>query len=192
MIYNSALKNANVKVWDKYKKQSTTGKECVAFSHDLTTEQGLPNQFDPCDVFYSEIPWQHGYTKFYERAELKANSSYSNFIESLKYVVSLMDRPFLLTGGKGLAKRIPEADEVRDISMVHCDAWLYSYNCKIPQDITTTLDLLDYLAEAYSCLGNFTCGYGHSGFKFLENGKRFVMSDINQYCIGYIDEQLNG
>lgn len=192
MIYNSALKNANVNVWEKYKKTFTQGQDCIAFSHDLTTDKKLPDHYNTCDVFYSEIPWQHGYTQFFDRAEMKADSSYNDFVDTVVEIVKQNNKPFLITGGKGLARKLPEGYFVKEIKMVHCKAWVYSYNYIIPENIKDTFTLLDYLADNFQRLGNFTCGYGHSGFKFLERGKTFVMSDINQYCIGYIDEKING
>jgi hypothetical protein len=49
-----------------------------------------------------------------------------------------------------------------------------------------TADIIDALAITYRCVGDFFCGYGNTGWGFVQRGRRYVMSDLDAQCVGYI------
>jgi hypothetical protein len=191
-LYNTALAGKNIETDTSVECDRIELNGCIAFQHDIATTKGLPAEYEKADIFYLEIPWQHGYPKFQKRAGKNIESSeYLDFLRSLNDIIQALDRPVILYAGVYASKRIPEPTSKKNIRLLHgAMVTAFCYNIVIPDHIQTSLGVVKHLAANYECIGNFVCGYGYSGFEFLKAGKKFVMSDINPFCIGSIAERL--
>ncbi len=153
------------------------------FQSDITCGR-LPVLYNQCDIFYAEIPWEHGYLQFINKAG-QGNSEYSDFIQALRRIIEL-GKPTVILGGKALGKLLPEPAGLFPTNLMHGSyAFAYCYNIELPI-FAKSNEIVEYLADHFERLGNFCCGYGYSGNIFRRKGKKYVMSDINPYCIGYI------
>lgn len=162
----------------------------LAFAYDLTHPEPLPAAYAQCDVFYSDPPWRSGYERFNRRAGV-AGPTYRDFMAALARHVDALGAPVVLVTGKHAAKLLPAADWTVPIQLNEHAAVGYGYRMPQPPGMVTTAPLLlGHLASRYSCIGDFCCGCGNAGRMFAAAGKRFVMSDVNRRCIGYIAEHV--
>ena len=165
--------------------------ESTAFVHDLT--RGIPLDYDRCDVFYTEMPWRPGYAKFLERAGVSGTSSFLDYVKAL-CTITERQNPFIVILGASLLRYFPDPTTRLNIRFprdLHkgAECIAIAYNVDLPQGIRTTVDVTTWLAGAYSCVGDPSCGYGNTGRVFVENGKTCILSDINPKCIGWIAGQ---
>jgi hypothetical protein len=70
--------------------------DSVAFQHDIT--DGLPAEYEDCDVLYSELPWQNGMAVFNERAG--RDVSYQDFCQAIGQIAVTTELPMILVTGK--------------------------------------------------------------------------------------------
>lgn len=159
-----------------------------AFVMDISKEF---NSYDDCDILYSEPAWLDGYDEFLKRAN-NNDSSYDSYIDSIINIIQTCDKPIVLVLGKHVIKRFPIANSKIDVKLhgYHTNAYGWNIDLSTYQSATTNYELIRLLANDYNCIGDFNCGYGNSGLIFKQNGKHFVMSDINEFCISYIAEKV--
>ena len=163
-------------------------KGSIAFVANL--EDGLPSEYEACDVLYTEMAWRAGYDLFADRAGV-LDRSFDRYLQAHR---DLTDRRFYLVTGPAIAKLMPPPEMMlegrvdsggRDVT--HCQVLVYHDRFDESWDGSTT-SLIQALARRYDCVGDPACGYGNTGRLFAAAGKRYVMSDINAGCITYIAE----
>jgi hypothetical protein len=162
-------------------------KSNVVFIHDI--DNGLPKEYNICDVLYCDPPWLSGYEKFMNRAG-KKEISYKKYIYSLSKIIENNTKPLWLIIGKYTTKRLPKYHRIHKIKLHNQESSLLGWNDSNNYSFKNNFDFLNELAKIYNCIGDFNCGYGNSGRIFKENGKNFVMSDINGKCVFYIAKTL--
>jgi hypothetical protein len=130
------------------------------------------------------------YPKFLDRAGAKDTSTFSAYMGALA-AFATRSVPFVVVTGVSLLRYFPVPTMRLDIRFpreLHkgAECVVIAYNVVIPLSLQTTLDVIEWLASTYSCVGDPSCGYGNTGRVFVEHGKQCVMSDINAKCIGWI------
>jgi hypothetical protein len=162
----------------------------VAMVHDATTGV-LPDEYDACDFLYAEPPWRAGWEKFARRAGSEPKS-YGEFLDGISKIVETVTQPTVIIAGKAMRKHLPQPEQVLPVILNGGSGVLgLVYRTRfdeITSDIDTH-DLLALCAERYDRVGDFCCGYGTTAYEFARHGKRFVVSDVNAMCIGYIAER---
>lgn len=177
--------------------------DSVAFVANIC--DGLPREYNDCDIIYSEIAWRRTFAVFAKRSGV--SSSYEEYIESIAVVASsaaLGDvAPTVIVCGKLDEKSLPVPTERVSVNLntggrFVAEAVALSYGTSLPRLKTgkwenpATVDLLSALADKYERIGDFCCGYGNSGMAFRAQGGSFVMSDFDPKCIGRIKQILEG
>ena len=170
----------------------------VAFQHDVT--QVLPNEYDKCDVMYSEIAWTGGLTKFNERADTL--NTYQEYINGINQILlDHEDIPIYIVAGKKEGKMLNQnyltiASKLNGAEcVVYCYGVLPDMYLHLSSSVLVQADckqLIIELAKVHNCIGDFCCGYGRAGLIFTQHNKRYVMSDYNGKCITYIKDYYEG
>jgi len=155
----------------------------VAFQADLN--HGIPIAMYEADVWYSDLPWRDGYTKFADRAGIKQAMPYTELLERIGKEIRDIGRPTVLITGKH-AVRYLKPETTAEVTLNGGSAVACLWNRRSWPGAVDTVALLKYLASEYQCVGDFCCGYGRAGRIFVQAGKRYVMSDLNPECVGYI------
>lgn len=155
----------------------------VALVHDLAAS-GLAPEYSDCDAIYTEMAWPAGYDKFVTRSG-SAAAGWQDYLDEI-IVLSREKRPFVLTCGSLVTRRMsPWAQSEHEITLGGQRARVMAFNTTLGP-CATQEDALEQLADRFERIGDPCCGYGLTGRIALLHGKRFVMSDINPKCIGYI------
>lgn len=159
-----------------------------ALVHDVTSGP-LPDEFRRCDVFYTDPPWQSGYDEFASRAGVLA-PSYPEFMAALVAAIP-QGIPAVIVSGKHAARYIPNSYQPFPTRLNEHDAVAYAQHVQLT-GLRTAEAIGRHLAVTYNCVGDPCCGYGNAARWFVQAGKRFVASDVNPKCIGYIAEHEKG
>lgn len=158
----------------------------VAFVNDI--RNGLPNEFDSCDVLYAEPPWRAGYKQFNERVGLEGEP-FAEFYGLIGKMILMDKHPFYMVCGESGIGLLPKADDIVATKLHHWDAWLLAYRAECPPFSAkkmSTVEVIQWLANRHQCVGDWCCGYGMTGRYFVAAGKKCVLSDYNPKCIGEI------
>lgn len=158
----------------------------VALRHDVWDD--LPPEFDACDVIYAEPPWPKGYAIFNERAEVQA-PPWSEFQKRIaQHALRSLGRgvPTVLMAGNVALRHHPHAGYTREVVLNGNRVLAVCYGTTV--ESSNAIDLIHELAERFDCIGDYCCGYGRTIGIVREHGKRFVASDHNARCIGFIAE----
>ena len=178
--YHTALGN-DVGRWPRL--ECHDGKHGVTYASDLNL--GIPVVMYQADVWYSDLPWRDGYTKFADRAGVQQARPYSELLERLGKEIRENGPPtVLITGKHAIRHLIPEAVAEATLNGGSAVACLWGFPAW--EGVRDAEDILRELARAHNCVGDFCCGYGRAGRVFAQAGKRYVMSDLNPECVGYI------
>jgi hypothetical protein len=155
----------------------------VAFVANLA--DGLAAEYERCDVMYADAPFPAGLKEFERRAGTPA-VAWTRLLNALVVGALRLDVPLVFSATTREVKGCPEPDGrwMGRLNGGVVDFWCYGVSVKA----TDASDVIRELAVGHECIGDPLCGYGRSGRLFREAGKRFVMSDINATCIGYIAE----
>lgn len=166
------------------------GGGCVAFVHDLMSAPTLPGEYAGCDILVADLPWQAGFETFNKRAGLDGGRTYASFMARVAEIVEATTVPLYLVTGRHALSRLPAPDVVLPMRLNEDEAVAYGYRpgSEAEGAYGVTHEFLYALAQRYSVGGDFCCGYGRTGRFFLRSGKRAVLSDFNQWCVGYIAE----
>lgn len=159
--------------------------DSVAFAWDVL-EGRLPKMYSECDVFYSDLAWKAGFERFNERAGVKDQRSFAQYMEAVSKIIMGTRAASVIVTGKHAERYLPNHCQALHSTLNGLPCMVYVYNTKINCKDETTIDILKYMASRYKRVGDFCCGYGRSGRIFARHGKSFVMSDFNPECIGYI------
>lgn len=160
----------------------------VAFVHDLAG--GIPEEMvNGADVFYADVPWAAGYEKFASRAGVPQKLKYRDFVGKLGKEIRLVGKPAAIVTGKHAVRQFAP-DATAEVSLNGDNAVACLWRITPWAGRITTEMLIKTLAKRFNCVGDFCCGYGRSGRIFVQNGKTFIMSDLNAACIGHIKHNI--
>jgi hypothetical protein len=160
----------------------------VALVHDVTSGP-LPGEYTRCDVFYTDPPWRSGYDEFAARVGILV-PSYHDFMDALVFSIPA-GIPAVVVTGKHAALHFGSDYRPFPIRLNEHDAIAYARGLEVPPGQAAE-QVGRQLAATYECVGDPCCGYGNTARWFVEAGKRFVVSDLNPRCIGYISEHEKG
>ena len=161
----------------------------IVFRNDITT--GLSKKYEKCDVLYSEPSWMQGYNKFINRAG-KEKSNYNQYLSSISEIVESCGKPIWIVLGAHAYSRITKPERVLNMKLHGYSTTVLGWNDYNEYAFTDNYDFINELAKIYNCVGDFCCGYGNTGEIFKNNGKSFVMSDINGKCVYQVARRLFG
>jgi len=155
----------------------------IAFQWDAS--RGLPEEYKQCDFLYAEPPFRPGMKFFNEMSGIE--SSYKDVLSTIDSEIHRLGKPAIIIN----MKKAPmvHADHVGDLELNGDPVKAYYYQVE-PVSLRTTVQVINTLAKQYKCVGDFCCGFGGTGLRFLRQGKRFVMSDYNGKCIRVIKELI--
>lgn len=159
----------------------------ITFVHDLFESDTFPEEFDMCDVLYTEMPWTSGFTTFEERAG-KSGRTFSELLARVNSLVVASGKPTCLVVGKAMLRHLTPTLVMEVGYSVHgmAPAQLALYDLVVPRELRSELEVIEWLATQYECVGDFMCGYGRTGLTFAEAGKNYIMADYNPLCVGFI------
>lgn len=156
----------------------------TVFVHDLIAAP-LPDVYGECDVLYADLPWRTGYAIYNERAGITRPRAYGTFLTTVAAEVRRIGRPAVLVTGQHAVKRLqPDRTRVTELNGQAAVACLFG-DIDVA-DTGDTRELLGLLAHRYRTVGDFCCGYGRTVRAVLLSGGRFVASDFNPTCVGYV------
>lgn len=164
----------------------------LAFVHDL--RKGIAPEWAACEVFYSDLPWRQGFAIFERRASsvkgeaVDQNRTYRDFLGSVSEVVTLLKAPVILVTGRQSMSGLPQPTHAYHTYLNGAAAVAMVYRTEL-RDSSNELAILRELAARFNVGGDFCCGYGRTAKIFARAGKRFVVSDFNPACIGYMAEE---
>jgi hypothetical protein len=179
--YHSALREDAVQAPRVYRWER---KGCQAFVHDISI--GLPMEMHACDVLYVDLPWLDGYDEFNRRAGKGLVIPYEKWLYRLSGTLSLSGKPWVASGGAAALRGLG-AEWVTRFQLNGSTAVLMGAGLS-PVVERDQFAVLAHLAKRFACVGDFCAGYGRTARAFLHYGKKFVVSDMNPRCIGYIAE----
>lgn len=175
-----------------------TNSKVTAILHDLIGTQRLPAEFDTCDLIYAEPAFsQKDIAVFLERVGKTATGhEHQQMLYPLG--VAARERPVVLIGGREIKSHMPTPTSEHPIRFDGpgkdgrgINAKVYVWNLEFPKAWpATTTALLRYLAEVYDCVGDPCCGFGNTGLKFVQAGKRAVLSDHDPACLRYVADHM--
>lgn len=191
MLYNTAIShlnkckdNTDYELKEKYHKEN----RCYIFNHNMCSKE-IPEEFKLADFIYSEISWSQGFEKF--RNKYDFDGTYLEYIENVGRVIKELGIPAFIPCGKlafnKLQKIIGNGTLFMDYklrSTASCLGVFNVDNCDEYSSITSVEELFDKLKDYYNCVLDFSCGYGQHLLQF----KKFIATDINNYCLGYLKE----
>jgi hypothetical protein len=183
-MYHS-FRNDEIKIFSSLERLEKDGD--IAFAHDLTL--GLPKDYNDCDILYSEPSWLLGYDIFSKRAET-ISGSYKTYIDVLSKL-TFNKKPIVLIIGKNALKKMNQNFTQKKVKLNNHWETAYGWNIDISKyDVNLNYDLIKCLSKDFNKVGDMNCGYGNTGRIFKDNGKNFVMSDINSKTIYYVAKKL--
>jgi hypothetical protein len=179
-----------------------TNSKVTAILHDLIGTQRLPAEFDACDLIYSEPAFsQRDIAVFLERVGKTATGhEHQQMLYPLG--VAARERPVVLIGGREIKSHMPSPTYEQPIRVdgpgkdgKGINAKVLAWNVESPTldllpFIGNTTNLLRALAEGYDCVGDPCCGFGNTGLKFVQAGKRAVLSDHDPACLRYVADHM--
>ena len=154
----------------------------IALVHDVI-DGPLPTDYQRCDVFYTDPPWQSGYDEFAARAGTLV-PPYAEFMRALVAAIP-NGVPAVFVTGRHADRYFPNHYLRFPVRLNEHAAVAYAYGLDLT-GCATAEDIGRKLAANYNRVGDPCCGYGNAARWFVQAGKRFVVSDINPRCIGYI------
>jgi hypothetical protein len=161
--------------------QTASGRGMV---HDIS--KGLPEAMLKADVLYSEVPYQKGYSVFYDRAGGVPLVPYAEFLAKLGSEMRRFGKPAYLLGPKISPTHLrPDGHAVcKCLGLEATISWWVDE--PFWSDGSSTTTIINALASRHLTVADPLCGYGTTARIFVEAGKRFIVSDLNPDYIGWI------
>lgn len=147
-----------------------------------------PDQFYECDLIYAEPSWPAGLAAFDERAGVET-PGYAHYADSLRIIVEKLKKPTAMFISSRALRRMPMPDLTFDADLNGNLTPIAFWNGAFATG-SSNKDIIRDFAKRHNRVGDFCCGYGTTGRLFSEAGKRFVMSDYNALCAGYVAEHM--
>lgn len=163
--------------------QRHIGKSGVAFQHDLIL--GFPIEMLEADVLYAEPPWREGFDTFAKLAGVSQKGNYLDLLEIINKGVNRAKKPACVITGKHAIKYYDPHHAV-PVILNGFEAFACLWNMEPFTEKYNTIELTKKLASEYEVVGDFCCGYGRTGRIFTGLGKKYILSDFDAQCIGYI------
>lgn len=186
MIYHSALKNEST-IDGELEYYENSGS--YVFQHDIT--KGIHQLYGKAEAIYSEPAWDKGYYLFLERAGMNPNSTHNEYLRCIKNIINELCLPTFLVMGKHMVKKLgPEYSIDMKINKGNCI--LGTWHFKGALSFKTNNEVINFVAENYNNVLDFSCGYGNMAQKMNELKKSFICSDINKKCVYYIAKNIMG
>ncbi len=162
--------------------------------HDLA--DGIPAEFETCDVIYSEPPWPAGYSKFHDRVGVTPRYTYAEWLSRLNADLDRLGKPWVMLAGKPMHRYLTY-DRLVTVKLYTRRKHTGEFTLAVRGDVgdlggaegSDTPAVIRQLAARFNRVGDPCCGYGRTGKIFREFKKSFVMSDVSAECIGYIADQ---
>lgn len=158
----------------------------VAMQHNIWDD--LPPDFNACDVMFCEPPWRAGYDIFNERAGFQ-DPPWSEFMKRINTVINNVQVPIVVTAGKAALRYLTGYTATYPTSLNGASAYLVAWNLEL-SDTESAETAVQEVCRRFNVIGDWCCGYGRTAVYAKREGKRFVMSDHNAQCIGYIAENI--
>lgn len=162
----------------------------VAFLWDVCDPAVLPAEYAECDVFYTDLPWRDGFAEFERRAGMPAGRRYAAFLAAVNALTTQICRPLVYVTGRHALRLLLSPTAVHPTRLNGAPAVAVTYGAVECSDWSDATTILASLCARYRCIGDFCCGNGRTAAAAVAAGKRFVVSDYNMRCIGYIHENL--
>lgn len=185
-VYHTAL--AGGRIEDAPELQWVSFPDGVAMQHNIWDP--LPREFEECDVWYVEPPFRRGYDEFNERAGTGKQPAWNDFRLHLDTMAIRAGVPVVYVSGREAFRYHPAATDAVPMKLNGNDVWALCYNIRIDWPHETNEQVIRGLADRFKCIGDFACGYGFTGAIARQQGARFVLSDHNAQCIGYVAQRL--
>ena len=166
----------------------------IVFQHDIAAKEGesfglIPKHYLDADVIYSDPSWKDGYDIFKARAGA-GESTYKEYLMGIHRIIDKCKVPTFLTMGKRMADFMqPDFLTPTKLNENACLLGIWNHP-KI--NFTSARNVLDYIAKRFHVILDFSCGYGLTAKYALDNGRKFVCSDINPKCVYYVASTLMG
>lgn len=192
LAYHSATKLHDVQQ-ARFLDRWTSPEGDQAFAWDLAVNRVLPGAFDACDVLWSEPPWPRGWDVFYGRLGQEPPMPYPQFLRLCSVHTQRIGGAMICA--KSAVRYLTDPDDVTDSWIVDpsnpCKVAWYGMRLRGPLRSTSNLYLIAHLAQTHERVGDFAAGYGNTGRIFAQHGKRWVMSDLDPRCIGFIADHAH-
>lgn len=154
----------------------------IALCHNIW--QPIPAEYSQCDIVYAEPPWRHGYDVFNERAGTN-DPPWPDFMRRIATIIRESKCPVVITSGKAALPYLDQPDNCYETQLNGADALLICYGVTLERYETSEFALNEICAR-FDCIGDWCCGYGLTAVMARRYGKRFVVSDHNATCVGYM------
>lgn len=156
----------------------------AVFVHDLLGGP-LPADYDACDLIYADLPWRTGFDIFNARARVDDGRTYPALLAAVRDQVRKLGVPAVLVTGRRAVDDL-DPDGITPVTLNGQAAVAAQYgDVNIPAGLDAR-DVLRWLAGRYGHVGDPFCGYGRTVRMFTGRGKRFVASDYNRTCVGFV------
>jgi hypothetical protein len=145
-------------------------------------------------VLITDLPWRNGYDAFNERAGVDDGRTYQQFMQRVGEIVESARVPTYLVTGRHAVPMLLNPDIILPMMLNEDSAVAIGYRPgpEVERRYGVVPEFLYALAQRYTTVGDFCCGYGSAGRFFLRSGKQAVLSDFNPSCIGYIAAHADG
>lgn len=162
------------------------GRRVHAFAHNVLN--GWDDRFGGADVIYTEPAWRDGFKKFMALAG--QTGTHTEYLKNTREIIQRLGKPAYVFCGKHMFK-VLDADEYRPIILREYGYHEYVavFNEDRHIEATTTSELISKLCENYGTLLDFNCGCGNVLNSCKNEDTRFILSDVNPDCIGYIKKR---
>ena len=148
----------------------------------------IPKEYEKCDAMFCEPPWRHGFNVFNERVGF-AGPTWVDFMNRINTIISETKVPVVITAGKAALRYLEGYTAIYPTSLNGANAFLVAWNVTI-EDTSSAEAATQEICERFNVIGDWCCGYGRTAHYAKEAGKRFVVSDYNAQCIGYIANRI--
>jgi len=182
-IYHSALKDP-LKIDHELERYESKGS--LVFYHDVVN--GYSPLYNGVDAIYSEPSWRAGYLKFQVRAGT-VGASFGVYLQGILDIVQTLKVPSYLLIGKHMVSML-QPPKVVNTKLHGYDCLLGIWNADSISEGGFNTDIIDYLADKYARILDFSCGYGNMARALRARGKTFVCSDINKKCVYYVAKEI--
>lgn len=157
----------------------------ISFQHDLF--DGIPIVMTHADVIYSDLPWRDGFSVFARKLGTNQRGRYIDLLNQLAGEVREVGLPTVLVTGKH-AVRYLHPDHTSPVQLNGGDAIACLWGLQPWTKTKGSIELLVRLTVEFQMVADPCCGFGRSGRVFAQQGRRYIMSDLNARCIGYISK----